>query len=969
VSGPTRREVLKVDRSAPRMFSKPLALVAIGCLCVVIPFLVMAAPLSFGSLDEQTKEKHKEAAVLIDDLGLKIDVNDKDIVRIGSGFAVDEDETIEGDVVIIGGGLTVEGTIKGDAAVVGGSMYLASTAFVGGDAVVVGGILETEEGATVVGEIVENPEMKGMEALKVDQAKLKELQKLSDLEGLADLEDLDEIERRVEAEEGDVLRFNEDIYIARDEIVEGDVVAISGDIEIEGRVTGDVVSTAGDILVGSTAEIYGDVVATFGEVTVEPGATIEGDVAEVDLGGAHKLDVPHLGKKVPGGEQITYIVSLHRPDADDVRLTGSFIDWDPDGIEMDEDEDGTWRTTISLSPGSYKYKFIVDGVWMADPDVEQRVPDGEGGWATPLIVKPKIKTKVEGEGTSTIIFSLDRPDLDDVRVTGDWMGWDAEGERMKQDENGKWSIAVPLEPGLHAYRFYIDGEWVPDPDEPDNLIQDRYGDYATSVVVSPPKGDGVLIKFLHDRPDVRDMRIRGDFNEWSRKGEPMYKDKEGVWFTYLALTPGSHTYQFYLDGDWMADPDSPEHKVRDDELGYVTEFTVMAPKREMRMTMKTKPAEGTSFSPLFDYNRVDGCYFGAHFLNNANDFPLPRFYIEGGYSKMRDRGLYTLEIEQPLAPPFMLSVGGSIYDKTDTYDREIISDWENLLAASFVKREYRDYFDLRGITGFVAIRPFSGHMLKLAYTSDEYRPLETRAHSALARKNSDFQPNPRNSVQIGYSPEGDLLATKVDVTSLSLMYELDDRGCCPDQPTDGMWLRLMGEWAESDWGGDLDYALYAADLREYRRISTKQMVALRIKTGLMDLTDACACYGALEPQFFFPKTFYVGGIGTLPAYGFKQFQGTHMFLANVEYAYALKGALSLVFFSDAGDATGAVPTDKWDAHDLWEDLKIKFDAGVGIRHEEPGEHSFTVGVAKGLTKLYEDEDRPVILTVRATRMF
>jgi len=59
-------------------------------------------------------------------------------------------------------------------------------------------------------------------------------------------------------------------------------------------------------------------------------------------------------------------------------------------------------------------------------------------------------------------------------------------------------------------------------------------------------------------------------------------------------------------------------------------------------------------------------------------------------------------------------------------------------------------------------------------------------------------------------------------------------------------------------------------------------------------------------------------------------------------------------------------------HPLYTEDKLTFDPGlVGTwaDAEEPGEHTLTLGVAKGLTKLYDDDERPVIVTVRASRMF
>ncbi len=52
-----------------------------------------------------------------------------------------------------------------------------------------------------------------------------------------------------------------------------------------------------------------------------------------------------------------------------VYLAGSFNQWNPTGKKMtDKKKDGVYSTTIKLAPGTYEYKFVVDGVWCADPD-------------------------------------------------------------------------------------------------------------------------------------------------------------------------------------------------------------------------------------------------------------------------------------------------------------------------------------------------------------------------------------------------------------------------------------------------------------------------------------------------------------------------------------------------------------------------------------------------------------------------
>ncbi|MDM7916395.1 MAG: hypothetical protein ACE15D_06630 [Candidatus Eisenbacteria bacterium] len=76
------------------------------------------------------------------------------IVRMGENISIEEGETIDGDVVVIGGTVTVAGHVKGDVVCVGGSLVLKPTAVVEKDAVSVGGMMEKQEGAIVRGQNV-----------------------------------------------------------------------------------------------------------------------------------------------------------------------------------------------------------------------------------------------------------------------------------------------------------------------------------------------------------------------------------------------------------------------------------------------------------------------------------------------------------------------------------------------------------------------------------------------------------------------------------------------------------------------------------------------------------------------------------------------------------------------------------------------------------------------------------------------
>ena len=69
---------------------------------------------------------------------------------------------------------------------------------------------------------------------------------------------------------------------------------------------------------------------------------------------------------------------LKSPTAKSVKLAGEFTSWEKSPVEMMSSKDGVWFTVVPLEPGSYSYRFIVDGQWCDDPGSAQQVPNPFG---------------------------------------------------------------------------------------------------------------------------------------------------------------------------------------------------------------------------------------------------------------------------------------------------------------------------------------------------------------------------------------------------------------------------------------------------------------------------------------------------------------------------------------------------------------------------------------------------------------
>lgn len=58
---------------------------------------------------------------------------------------------------------------------------------------------------------------------------------------------------------------------------------------------------------------------------------------------------------------------LEAGNAEKVILMGDFNAWNPKKHPMKQDQNGLWYKDVLLFPGTYEYKFLVDGAWIRDP--------------------------------------------------------------------------------------------------------------------------------------------------------------------------------------------------------------------------------------------------------------------------------------------------------------------------------------------------------------------------------------------------------------------------------------------------------------------------------------------------------------------------------------------------------------------------------------------------------------------------
>jgi neopullulanase len=134
---------------------------------------------------------------------------------------------------------------------------------------------------------------------------------------------------------------------------------------------------------GAPADVGAD-----GESLEDTGA--DGDVASFDTGTSDTGG--DTGPPIPPCGTTTFSWNAGATPVTTAVVAGSFNGWGSTeatgGWPMtDPDGNGVYSTTRVLEPGTYQYKFVIDGSWYADPGNPQGADDGFGGHNSVLVVE------------------------------------------------------------------------------------------------------------------------------------------------------------------------------------------------------------------------------------------------------------------------------------------------------------------------------------------------------------------------------------------------------------------------------------------------------------------------------------------------------------------------------------------------------------------------------------------------------
>jgi len=103
------------------------------------------------------------------------------------------------------------------------------------------------------------------------------------------------------------------------------------------------------------------------------------------------------------------IFKLHAPPMAKVYVAGTFNNWNPAALRLNDNNTGTYSATVRLPMGNYEYKFIVNGEWLNGPNCNEQVPNAFGTTNNVLVVKRTTPPKAHLRAFSRMPVSEDRP--------------------------------------------------------------------------------------------------------------------------------------------------------------------------------------------------------------------------------------------------------------------------------------------------------------------------------------------------------------------------------------------------------------------------------------------------------------------------------------------------------------------------------------------------------------------------------
>lgn len=317
----------------------------------------------------------------------------------------------------------------------------------------------------------------------------------------------------------------------------------------------------------------------------------------------------------------------------------------------------------------------------------------------------------------------------------------------------------------------------------------------------------------------------------------------------------------------------------------------------------------SDFDCIARYNRVEGLVLlgGINYSDGMRE--LPDIDIKVGYAFSLKKWDYDLGLRQEFGDDWATYFGGNIYRGASTPDEWLFTSSENSISSLFFKEDFHDFYFRKGIKGYVGQKLAGNVFIQLGYTSQSNEVLTKNTNSAIFGGKKIFREN--------YSIVGDDSYILESINGNLRMMELTigwDNRLDKSWPTSGQYAELKWESAGNgeiaDFGGDHSYDIIKAAAYSSLQLTRKQHLGLWARGGYSD------------QQLPLNQWFFLGGVGSLRGYDYKEFAGNRYILANIDYYFDFSDDFTASLFADVGRAGFG--------EQEYNDNKFKTDIGIGL---------------------------------------
>ena len=387
-------------------------------------------------------------------------------------------------------------------------------------------------------------------------------------------------------------------------------------------------------------------------------------------------------------------------------------------------------------------------------------------------------------------------------------------------------------------------------------------------------------------------------------------------------------------------------KIKNWEVKREGERNVLAIEVEEQSRLKM------NWLPIFDFNRVHGLILGGGAGISTREADA-QIYGEVSNGLSSEIWNYQLRAEKTLFDA--LTIGGRVYQRTDANRYAGWSEGGEFLGAFFLGSTSLDYYQRKGYRAQVRGKLTQSMNITLEVTDEDHEILFKSTDWSLFNKDGLKRSNLRideghfRSVTVGYNFNSLKAPAPIrSGSSLPGTHQTQNY-----RPKHGWRGDFSVEYADKRLNSDFDFSLYHFTIVRYNQLRSNHNLDFRLEGAFSD--------GPLPRQ----RLLYLGGVGTLHGYDFKEFVGDNTLLFNVEYRIHFG---KIRYLDESEGPVGAV-TAFLDTGRAWfydEDPKFdRFNASVGVGVSLfIGDPSFVLGVeiARALRK--ERDFVPILLLSR-----